>query len=765
LCFLVLICLLPQPSAWGTDEAQPVARRVLVTDRADRPITGAVVRLAASASSFEATQTTDEHGTAVFPAIDEGTYQLFVTAPGFRAEQLKIAISKSAEPVVVRLQEIFSQRILVTSTLPNGMTEQRMSRDELQELRVSDLAEQMRAVPGLGSIRRGPINQDPWVRGLSEAEIAMFVDGTRTFAAGPCRMDSDISHVSPHRVQAARVVKGPYALTWGSGTLAAVQLETYRPEFSSGPFRTQTRAAVDYTSNADILDAQILSGGSTDTYRFHVFYNDRNGADYEAGDGTIVPGDFRSRDASWSFGLRPGSHTTIEYAGGYQEQEDIDYAGKRMDARYFDTHSHALELTWKPEGVLSEVYGQVSVNDKKHSMNNDDRPTALPDPTRIPPFPTEVEILTDSDTLGGRGHVVLERDAWSWKLGGDFYVTEQSAFRRISRRDTGMVMFENPVWPDAEIRDLGLYGHVKHRGDRVEVNGTLRVDAVAASADATTSFFAQATSGDTDQEETNVSAAVAAGFHLSDHWTARAGVGRAVRTATVLERYADRHPSTKFQINAEFLGDPEIDPEQSLEVDLDLRADYDAVTLDIDLFYRIIEDFITIEPDPNLPPRLPASPPMVYRYVNGDRAVFYGGEARLGQALGGGFSWRTSVSYVRAEDTTFDEPVLGIVPLWVEVGGRYRSSGPRPLWIDLAAILVAEQDRVATSRFEQATPGYGIVNVRGGVLLAPSLNLKFGIENLADRAYATHLNAVDPFTGERVLEIGRRVYAGVAYDF
>ena len=65
--------------------------------------------------------------------------------------------------------------------------------------------------------------------------MAVLVDGTRTFAAGPARMDSDLSHVSPDAIQSLEVVKGPYALTWGAGALAAVRAETFRPPFSESP--------------------------------------------------------------------------------------------------------------------------------------------------------------------------------------------------------------------------------------------------------------------------------------------------------------------------------------------------------------------------------------------------------------------------------------------------------------------------------------------------------------------------------------------------
>ena len=106
--------------------------------------------------------------------------------------------------------------------MPEVSTEFVMTAREVERRAVRDVATALRAESGVNAVRRGPINLEPTIRGLFENQIGMFVDGTRTVAAGPARMDSDISHVSPHMMQAVRVVKGPYALTWGSGTLSAV---------------------------------------------------------------------------------------------------------------------------------------------------------------------------------------------------------------------------------------------------------------------------------------------------------------------------------------------------------------------------------------------------------------------------------------------------------------------------------------------------------------------------------------------------------------
>ncbi|MCP3958906.1 MAG: TonB-dependent receptor [bacterium] len=654
--------------------------------------------------------------------------------------------------------------ILVTSSIPEMATERRLPGDEIGESGVLDLAEYFRSVEGLSAIRRGSINLEPTVRGLQEDQVGAFVDGTRTFAAGPGRMDSNISHVGTHATQGVRVIKGPYALAWGAGTLSALEIETIRPSFVSEGFRWNGSLGYRYGDNAGSADAHAGVWGSSEKFRLYLGGGYREGDDYEDGNGDIVPGDYESTDTRWRFGYRPSENLLLEYSGGYQEQFDIDYPGRLLDATYFYGRSHALELTWNGEGALSEVHGQVYANRKDHLMNNGEKPTAQPMPGRIPPFGIEVALPTESNTEGGRFRVAVDRDVVEWSFGADYYRVQQNASRTISRRSNGFVLFEDVVWPDAEIEDLGGWGQVVWAGDGVRVGATVRVDEVDATAAELSPFYLANTSGSPDQSESNLSAAVSATFDLADGWAFTVGAGRAVRTATAQERYSDRFPSTRFQLAAEFMGNPELDPEASIELDAGIRGTVGDLLVELDTFYREIDDYITVAPDPTLPKRLPLSPPVVFRYVNGSRATYAGGELLLRHRVNDLFSWRAALSYVRAEDEALDEPVLGIAPLNGEVGFRFHLL-ERRLWIDLATRFADRQDRVATSRFEQETPGWAVYDLSAGYELASGWTLTAAVDNLADHAYAEHLNSPNPFTRERISELGRSLRAGVAFGF
>ena len=350
----------------------------IVVDPQALPLPGATVDLRTTNGNFVATTSTERDGRFVF-TVPAGTYRVSASLLGFDQFTEEVSISQAVNDFRVELQiGTFSQEVAVSASMPEFATESVVPAIEAEQRAVRDIAEHLRTEAGLSAVRRGPINLEPTVRGLQETQVAMFVDGTRTFAAGPARMDSDISHVSPHALQAVRVVKGPYALTWGAGALSAVRVDTFRPSFTGGEFVLGGRVGANYGQSGDTADGFAGIWGSNGRARFTVYHNTRTANDYEDGDDNVIPGDYESFDTRWTAGFKPNAVTTLDYLGGHQEQRDVDYAGRILDATFFKTHSHAGELTMRPRSsAVSEVYAQVYANLKDHLMNNDEKPTAL----------------------------------------------------------------------------------------------------------------------------------------------------------------------------------------------------------------------------------------------------------------------------------------------------------------------------------------------------------------------------------------------------
>lgn len=737
-----------------------------VVDAQGLALPGVVIEIGTGDGARAGSGVTDRTGSFQVTDIEPGAYRLTADLVGFETWEATIDVGPDgAEVAAVLAIRQFAQELTVTGMMPGVATEQVVPARRIEQRVAQDLALSLRDQTGVTALRRGAVNLDPAVRGLYAEQIGVFVDGTRTFAAGPARMDSGLSHVSPHALQSIRVVRGPYALTWGAGTLSAIRADTFRPAFAEGDFRVNGRAGYNHGSNGGANDGYAGLWGSNGGLRFTFQHNTRTGGDYTDGNRDAVPGGYESFDTRWSLGGRLNERTLLEYSGGYQAQNDLDYPGRILDATYFQTRSHAVDLVHTPAaGPVREVAAKAYRNAKDHRMNNDAKPTAMDMPGRRPPFGLAVDLPASSDTTGGRFHVDLGRGDLRSKVGADVYRLAQTAERTISRRSDGRVLFSDVVWPDARVTNTGAYGQVLYNRGRAALGGTVRVDHERAGAGAVSPFFAEHAAGDLSQRNTNVSAAASLGLDVWANTVLNLGVGRAVRNPSVLERYSDRFPAVKFQTAAEFMGDPGLAPEKSRELNVGLVSVLGRTVTELDVFYRVIDDYITVAPDPGVPKRLPLSPPLVFRYTQGGEARFVGFDVRTETPLGRWFDVHASLSFVRAEDTFFDEPLFGIPALEERYGFRaHTPDGGR--WMELVVTRQHGQDRVATARFEVPTDGWTTADLHAGVAVSDGLTIRAGVRNLADVYYVNHLNSFNPFTGMRIAEVGRSTYVGAEYGF
>jgi iron complex outermembrane receptor protein len=566
-------------------------------------------------------------------------------------------------------------------------------------------------------------------------------------------------------VESVRVVKGPYALSWGPGALAAIAVDTFTPPFRTAGEGFSGHARGGYAGNGGGVHGGAAAWWSDDRWRAVVQHDHREGDDYESGGGVEVPGDFTSRTTRWGLGRALAPGLELDYRGTYQAQDDVEYPGRNLDAELFRLRTHQLALAWSGgaggglDGARLEVYSSA----KDHRMNNDGKPNARPMPGRMPPFGTDVDLPTSSDTVGSRGSVRWRAGGLDLAGGADAFRLEQDATRTIARRDTGEVLFVDRVWADVRIDHLGGFLQATLPRERWSLTGTVRLDGESSEAGDVSEFFRAHTTGALERDDTEPSAALAWTGTAGGRWSLTAGLGQVVRFPTALERYGDRMPSSRFQVAAEFLGSPDLAPERATQVDLGAAWAGDRVSLRVDLWARTVDDYVTVAPDPSLPRLLPMSPAVVYRYVNGGAADFRGGELDLHGRVGEAWRWRLAASWLRGEDDTFGEPAFGTPADTARLSLRWQPAARG--WLELAGEAVAEQDRVATARLEQPTPSHTTFDLRGGLGLGGGLRLLGGVDNLGDEDYARHLSSLNPFTGERIPEPGRRAWAAIELEW
>jgi len=723
-----------------------------VFDSSDEPLTAVNITI----QNTNKGTTTDSEGTFTLSNISPGSITLVFSFIGFEKTTRTVTV-KAGETTRLSVEltsaPIQLSGIRVTALRPDQLTETQLREADVREANPRDSGELLRNIKGVDAVRRGPVGLDPVVRGLRETEVGTYLDGTRIFPGGPARMDSPLSHLDPTAIETIEVVKGPYALTWGAGNMSAVRVETQPLTRNRKTFGGNITSGFD--SNLNAIEEAASVHGSTGKFGYSLHGAWREGNDFDSGSGQNVPADFLSREIRGKIGYAVTPNSYLGVSIGFQNQEDIDYPGRLLDADFFDTYNYALNWEWNPEqSVISSIKTNAYINNIDHGMDNDEKPTGRPDPDRTPPFALDVAVDSETDTRGGMLAVDMDPSSeWNLKSGFDIYSTNRDATRFIRRRDNQNLLFTDLMWPDATITDIGIYTKSTHNiTEQLTASGTLRLDFVNAEADTISQFFEDNISTDLDQTETNVSGSFTLSYIPADNWTIGAGIGSVVRTADATERYSDRIPASKAQTSAEFVGNPSLDPERSTQGDLWIDARYDRWNISANIFARHMNNFVTLSPT-SLPKRLPLSPDTVFQYINGE-ANFWGFDISSSFNLIDELTLNTGISYLWGKETTLDEPALGVQPFGLDTGLRYES-GKQPWFVEGTLQWTSEQNRVAVTRGETPTDGYVTLDLKTGITLWEQVSLQGGIENITDKNFVNHLNAKNPFNGRQIFEPGR----------
>ncbi len=290
------------------------------------------------------------------------------------------------------------------------------------------------------------------------------------------------------------------------------------------------------------------------------------------------------------------------------------------------------------------------------------------------------------------------------------------------------------------------------------------------------------------------SAYLAAEHEINCCWSTNASFGYAERPPNQTELYAADPFMFLLQngLNT-VVGDPTLAPERMWQMNLGIDYDGGRLRCGASGFHSWIRDYITFENTQVDPMGTQVN----LQFVNTDLATLAGAELYAEGDLNDWLTPFATMQYVEGRDQTRDstfatdrarekptgpvpktkvaglprgdfsgivggseEPLPGISPLTCRAGIRLHESSAEPTWfIELAARMVDQQDRVAKSLLESPTPGFTVWDIRAAWQPSDRFTLVFGIENFTDRTYREHLDYRSP-DGFQVFQPGISFYVG-----
>ncbi|MEO1280102.1 MAG: TonB-dependent receptor [Pseudomonadota bacterium] len=464
-----------------------------------------------------------------------------------------------------------------------------IERDVILDFNPSALSDVFDAIPGT-QFDSGPrrTGDAPTVRGLSGNGVLIFLDGARqSFVSG----HDGRFFVDPELVKAVEVVRGPTSALYGSGALGGV-------------IATRTITARDFLDEGETFGFRLNSGyqsmndefrvGGTGVWQSadglfdvvgHLTY--RDSGNIELGNDATLPADDEILSSLLKVTIRPTDD--LEIFGSYirynadstdpQNPQGVNIAGPGNDLVFRDAENTTLQggVNWNPASDL------INLNFVGYYSDN-----AVEEDEVESPRTTDRQVETFGFTLDNRSRFVFsEAAAVTFTYGGEYYQDSQIGI------DTDTADGTRGGVPNAETDFFGAFIQADFEftnlgpiPGRINIVPGVRWDSFDTTSD--DDSFAI--------DENEVSPKVGVTYKPIPELLLFANYAEGFRAPSFNEAFADGVHFTVPNLSAPpgpfgpvfvsnlFIGNPDLQSEESQTWEVGLGVDFDSILFDGDVF-------------------------------------------------------------------------------------------------------------------------------------------------------------------------------------
>lgn len=609
-----------------------------------------------------------------------------------------------------------------------------------------NFSEVLTRVPGVNMISKGSGVSKPVIRGLSMNDILVLNNGVRY---------ENYQYSSHHPlgidefgIENVEIIKGPASLLYGSDAIGGVLNFIKEKPASVGTITGDYNMQL-FSNTMGITNNFGIKGASKKFFG-GIRAGQKSNSDFLQGGGDFVP---NSRFNESSLKLNAGysgrvgtSKIFYDYSNqklGLVEDEAIDEIserGRNMEIWYQEFSTH-----------MTSFQNKIFLGSSKLDINAAYQNTELIHFGEL----NMVEIQMRLATL--TYETILHLPS---KENSEYFI----GFQGYNQDNKNIDDRETILLPDAKTSNYSAFGLLQYTFfNKLKVQSGIRYDNKSIS----TSAVGSASDPETyraplDKNYGSLSGSAGATFNYSEELLFRLNAAAAYRTPHLAELTSNGPHELRYE-----LGDANLVPENSYEIDMSLHYHIDNFIFDLAGFYNKINKYIFIAPTGDTT----SSGMNIYRYKQANSSLF-GGEAVLHfhpQQIGWIHSQLTFSSVVGRQDNGDYLPFVPAHSLLFEIRAEKD---------ELLFLLEAFAAFNTTTSFAQnnpapdetATDAYTLLDLSlGGKIKIRSqyLSLILSANNLFDRKYIDHLSTlkeVSMYNPGRNIALSIRIPFGIITD-
>ncbi len=609
------------------------------------------------------------------------------------------------------------------------------------------LSEAISELPGVMTQKTAFGQGSPFIRGFTGYRTLVLVDGVRlnnsTFRDGP---NQYLNTIDPFTISQAELLKGPASALHGSDAIGGTLNFLTQPTGNTGEWKG--RWINRHRSAADAFTSRLEARGPlAQSVSVSLGISRKDFGDLRGGHGMgLQPQtgyDELDADAKLNWVLDDNRSITLTHLN--VQQDDVPRTHKTIHAKSWHGTAVGSELQRELDQRRSLTYLRYEVNSALATLSwqrQEESRFRLRSHDRIDRQGFEVGTLGLSLNLESNSALGILH------YGADWYHDRVNSFRQWYKSDGSVksVAAQGPVADDAtyELGGIFVQGIRSMMDERLDVVVGSRVDHASADANSVT-FPGQAESRSLSDSWGQYTGNLRLLLHVDEaqRWNLFAGYGGGFRAPNLSDlTRLDSARSNEFEVPSAGLK-----PERYHAIEAGLKIDLPKFTSQIAFFYTDIADMIVRVPTG----RIVDGEHEVTRRNSGDGFV-HGFEIEAVFELSDSFDLFGSLAWMDGRLDTYPtsqpvlvrEPLDRMMPLTGLAGLRWHLP-ENNAWLEAVVISSTRQaklssrDQTDTQRIPPGgTPGYTMLQLRGGWRLADNWQWTLGVHNLTNEDYRIH---------------------------
>ncbi|MDO5446930.1 MAG: TonB-dependent receptor [Prevotellaceae bacterium] len=597
----------------------------------------------------------------------------------------------------------------------------------------TNIVDAIKLQPGVSQISTGASISKPVIRGLGYNRVVVVEQGIRQ--EGQQWGDEHGLEVDAEGVHSVEILKGPASLMYGSDAIAGVMILHPEPMLEEGTM--QAKVGGEYQTNNGLYNYHVGFAGNENGWLWNVHYTGKHAHCYKNQTDDYVPGTwFRERDFQamagvqkhWGHSFLRFSH--VNFVPGIAEGERDENTGELIWEDGNSPKKYGLQMPFQRvlhTKVVSDNSWYIGMGTLKAIVGYQQN------------YRREFEESMDEAELAMRLHTVNYDVRYQLPLANEWNFA--TGINGMWQKNVNQA--EEMLIPDYHLFDFGYFLTADKEIGRWHLSGGARIDNRSLSTK-TAEEEGELLFSAFKKNFIGVTGSLGAVYNVNDRMNLRLNASRGFRAPTVSELSSNGVHEGSIQYE---LGNSELKPEYSTQIDLGMDYTSHFASLNAALFANWISNYIFLG-------RLPYETEgyRTYQYRQGD-ACLIGGEISVDVHPINALHIENAFSYVRGiqlhQPSESRNLPLMPAPRWTcDVRYEFQDFARghcRRTFICAGMEYNLRQDKFyAFDNTETATPDYAVFNLSAGMDLHifghNCIEFTLCAQNLFDKVYQSHLS-------------------------